>query len=125
MQTWSRGDLNSLATFSKFLDSVAVNVSVWYPLNLYTDPGGVNATTAMLAAMPRFDSVFVPGGDGGEVLPAPQFLDVVSQLAALVRSYHPSATAWVSAQQYDQDNVTELMAAMETPQVRRRRAAPR
>ena len=92
-----------------------MNVSVWYPLNYFTDPNGVNQTVAMFQTMVRLDSVFVPAGDGGEVLAPLDMLAVMEQQAGYLREYHPTATSWTNAQQYSQANFTALMAALDLP----------
>ena len=88
------------------------------PINLYTTTGGVQASEAMFQQLPRFDSLFVPGGDGGEVLAPAQFVATVGNLTKLMRTYHPSASVWVSAQDYSMANLTAFMGVVARPDVR-------
>lgn len=56
-------------------------------MDLFTSPGGLNNTEALFSSMTRLDSVFVPGGDGGEVLVPSDMLKVVSQVRDSVGLY--------------------------------------
>ena len=104
-----------MAAYSKLLDSLAMNVSVWYPMNYFIDPDGVNQTVAMFKAMVGLDEVFVPAGDGSEVLAPLPMLAVIEEQAKYLALYHPSASSWVNAQQYSQENLTALMDALDEP----------
>lgn len=115
---WARGDLAKLVTYSEMLGSLGLNVSVWYPLNMWTEEGGEQRTMEMLKGMPHFDSMFVPGGDGGEVLAPVPFLKAVEGIANATRAVHPGAAVWVSAQEYSTANMTAFWNAVAQPSVR-------
>lgn len=72
----------------------------------------------MFKSMPRFDSLFVPGGDGGLVLAPAAMLAAVKNLTTLMRGYHPGASVWVSAQDYSSANLTAFMNVVAQPDVR-------
>jgi hypothetical protein len=56
-----------------------------------------------LHSIPKLDSVFMPGGDGGQLVwPA------VENLTAALRQAHPEAGTWVSAQMLDSYNLTQF-----------------
>lgn len=89
------------------------------PINLYTaSPTAAAQTEKMFASMSRFNSLFVPGGDGGEVLAPVTFLQAVQNLTSVMRRYHPTASVWVSAQDYSLANLTAFMNAVARPAVR-------
>ena len=39
---------------------------------------------------------------------------MVQDISELLRVYHPNGLMWVNAQQYSQDNLTALMAALDS-----------
>ena len=93
----------TLANFSGVVADAGLNVSFWWSSQLAAqDPA---ATRASLQAMPRVNSLFFPGGDGGDL-----DWDVVVQTAQWLREAHPAATVWVSLQEYD---AAKLAAALE------------
>jgi hypothetical protein len=54
----------------------------------------------LVRAMPRIDSLHVPGGDPGHT--APQFLfPLVAKQVEILHRYHPRAKVWISAQGFD------------------------
>jgi len=59
---------------------VGLNVSIWAP------PGNISA---LAAAMPRLDSLFFPGGDGGTLV-----WPSLAEAAAELRRHHPGAEIW-------------------------------
>jgi len=97
-------DTKNLRHWSSVLNMVDVNCSLWFPLTLFTDQKpGYNGTTKideLFRGMERLDSVFVPGGDGGSDGFDQQLLTNISKLSAVLRQKHPSATMWLSAQEY-------------------------
>ena len=73
------------------------NVSVWQGVEDLLS-SSLNRSAAGLAtsfeAMPKLDSLFFPGGDGG-TLDWPEIADV----SQVLRSIHPNSGVWVSAQE--------------------------
>jgi hypothetical protein len=89
----------ALVQFSAELQTLGMNVSMGLPLGAFTGPQGHLLAKAW-RLMPKLDSVFFPGGDGGSLV----WLGVEAASIAL-RQYHPGVQVWVSAQEY---NATEL-----------------
>ena len=67
-------------------------MSVWAGVETFARNS--TATAAVLRSMPRLDSLFYPGGDGG-VLDWPAITETAKELHAA----HPGAGVWVSAQE--------------------------
>ena len=59
-------DVRSLVEYATRLDKDGMNVSFWWSLDLFT--GNKTAATAAWCGMPRLDSIFFPGGDGGALV---------------------------------------------------------
>jgi len=84
---------DALSQFSSLTAEAGLRVSLWWPLQLSTDPV-YQDPASVFKNMPRLDSVFLPGGDGGSVS-WPGF-ELTAQLA---RASHPEAKIYVSAQE--------------------------
>lgn len=96
--------MTALSEFSRHLDNVGgVNVSFWWPC---CSTVTVQNTITALSAIPRVDSLFFPGGDGGSL-----DWDSIGQIATHLRTNHYGATVWVSAQEL---NATALNDFVET-----------
>ena len=108
------GNVSALVEWSAILDSMGLNMSVWWPVDVYARDNGVSME-ALLAKLKRLDSLFVPGGDGGLVFTPKDFFPAVEKMAALVRTYFPHASVWMSAQEYSQQNLTDFMALAADP----------
>ena len=78
-------------------DSFDLDVSLWYP----NDDLSVEETTAIRKAFfkkcPRLNVVFPPGGDPGHY-PADAFIERVKSISGALKSVHPQAEMWPSAQ---------------------------
>lgn len=104
-------DVASLVEYSKRLDQDGVNVSFWWSLDLFTT--NKSAVETAWREMPRIDSVFFPGGDGGTLV----WPDIESA-AEILHTHHPSATVWVSAQEFSDAQLTSFFKTIDTPAVR-------
>lgn len=104
-------ELNAFANFSRLLDAQGMNVSFWWPLALFT--ANLTSTEAVLRSMPRVDSVFFPGGDGGALV----WPDIATAASLLTR-VHPSASVWVSAQELSRADLRAFTAKISTAEVR-------
>ena len=58
-----QADVANLVEYATRLDHDGMNVSFWWSLSLFTD--NKTATESAWRSMPRIDSMFFPGGDGG------------------------------------------------------------
>ena len=96
--TLCEASVAALVQFSTELQQLGVNVSFGWSLAIFSEHRVLVEKAFRL--MPRVDSVFFPGGDGGSLV----WADVESA-AVTLRKYHPDAKVWVSAQEY---NATEL-----------------
>lgn len=99
-----------LVAMSEHADTIGINVSLWYPLELgnYSDPVVMARASAIwraaFALLPRLDSIFVPGGDPGGHSPDMTLMAAATQYAILIE-YHPTATMWISAQGFKLDDL--------------------
>ena len=62
--------------------------------------------------MPRIDSMFFPGGDGGALV-----WPSITAAVAVLHKYHPNATIWVSAQEIDAAGLETFFQTITTPAV--------
>jgi hypothetical protein len=77
-----------------------INVSVWDGALLTALIANRSAVAEVFQAMPKLDSVFFPGGDGGQLLwPA------IQDTSKLLRQYHSGGGVWVSAQELSSDGM--------------------
>ena len=97
----------ALANLSRAADAVGLNVSMWWPSSL-----GNSALDAAARAMPRLNSVFFPGGDGGSLV-----WQQLASAAKLLRHSHPSASVWVSAQELSADELDAFFTALSRPNI--------
>jgi hypothetical protein len=98
--------LETFLGISKLLDKYGLDCDLYYPemRKDYTDPAQFAAELKdfeeLVKAMPRADSLHVPGGDPGHTQPDVLF-PLLEQQAAILRKYHPGAPVFVSAQGFD------------------------
>ena len=104
-------DVPNLVQYATRLDKAGVNVSFWWSLSLFT--GNRTATEAAWRGMPRIDSVFFPGGDGGALV-----WPDVKAAAAVLHAHHPAAKVWVSAQEFGAADLADFFETIATPTVR-------
>jgi hypothetical protein len=97
--TLCEASVAALVQFSTELHTLGMNVSFGWSLAIFSEHRVL--VEQAFRQMPRVDSVFFPGGDGGSLV----WADVESA-AVMLRKYHPDAQVWVSAQEY---NATELV----------------
>jgi hypothetical protein len=97
--------LRMMTEVSRLADEYGLDVWIWYPAldRDYADPKTVELALRewgdVFKALPRIDSVFVPGGDPGHTRPKVLF-DLLEKQAANVKRYHPQATMWMSPQSF-------------------------
>ena len=103
--------ISELVEYSARLSAANVNVSFWWSLDIFQQHQ--NDTEAAWKAMPRIDSMFFPGGDGGALV----WPDITAAVAVL-HKYHPKATIWVSAQEVDSAGLDTFFHTITTPPVR-------
>jgi hypothetical protein len=113
--------VSELVEYSTRLNAAHMNVSFWWSLDIFQQHQA--DTEAAWKAMPRIDSVFFPGGDGGALV----WPDIAAAVAVLHR-YHPKATIWVSAQEVNATGLDAFFKTIDSPAVRHatpRHATPR
>jgi hypothetical protein len=93
--------LSGMVEFSSACAAVGgINVSVWDGALLTALIANRSAVAEVFQAMPKLDSVFFPGGDGGQLLwPA------IQDTSKLLRQYHSGGGVWVSAQELSSDGM--------------------
>lgn len=67
-------------------------------------------------AMPRLDTVFIPGGDPGNHAPA-DLLSIAGKQLSVLRESHPAATVWVGPQEWNASVLVEWFALIAEPSV--------
>jgi hypothetical protein len=101
-----------LVNYSAALAALDLNVSFWWSLDIWTN--GKNDTATAWQRMPRVDSIFFPGGDGGSLV-----WPEIEAAAAVLHRYHPNATVWVSAQEMNATALESFFKRIDSPSVRR------
>ena len=104
--------VEDLVQYSASLEALNLNVSFWWSLDIWTTRK--NETTEAWQRMPRIDSMFFPGGDGGSLV-WPEIEDAATEL----HKYHPGATIWVSAQEMNSSALDSFFATIDSPVVRK------
>ena len=104
--TLCEASVTALVRFSTELQELGMNVSMGLSLGVFSGPQGGLLQKAW-RLMPKIDSVFFPGGDGGSLV----WADVEAASAAL-REYHPHARVLVSAQEYNATELDECLAGL-------------
>jgi hypothetical protein len=104
-------EVANLIQYSKHLNDDGVNVSFWWSLDLFTNNRA--ATEQAWVGMPRVDSMFFPGGDGGALV-----WPDIEEAAGVLHKYHPDAKVWVSAQEFNASDLTTFFAKIDTAEVR-------
>jgi hypothetical protein len=97
--------LRMMTEVSRIADEYGLDVWIWYPAmdRNYADPKTVEFALKewgeVFKALPRVDTVFVPGGDPGHTQPKVLF-DLLEKQTANLNKYHPKATMWMSPQSF-------------------------
>ncbi len=114
-----RPHLEMMGEQSRICDEYGLDVWIWFPVmqDDYTAPAQIAREQEVwretLAQLPRLDAVFVPGGDPGHT-PAPVLLDLLAQLAPVVRSLHATAKIWISPQGFSQEDLDYFLEYLAT-----------
>lgn len=88
-----------LVEASRMADELDLDVSLWHPNNDgETVEQAVERRRKLYARVPRLNVVFPPGGDPGE-FPPEELVLRCREIAKALRSEHPDAQMWPSAQQ--------------------------
>jgi hypothetical protein len=106
--------LEMMIAMSQLAADYGLELWIWNPLPRrlrhakidYADTAAVDAALVawleVFRALPRIDSIFVPGGDPGNVHPD-QLLPLLERQKKLLNQYHPNAELWVSPQNFDRN----------------------
>lgn len=92
-----------MARLSRTIDEYGLDVWVWYPnmADDYSDPDTRRAELAergqLFASLHRIDHILMPSGDPGR-MELDVFFSWASDVAALLRTYHPQAKLWFAPQ---------------------------
>lgn len=78
-------------------DEFDLDVSLWYPNSEETIDEALKNRERFFSESPRIDVVFPPGGDPGE-LQADDFINRVKEISHCLKSIHPNAKMYPSAQ---------------------------
>jgi hypothetical protein len=98
--------LEMMIAMSQLADDYDLDVWIWYPvvddddLDAKTIAKALKVREAVFRKLPRIDTIFVPGGDPGEVYPD-QLFALMESLKKVLNKYHPDAQMWVSPQGFD------------------------
>ena len=111
-------DAPLIIKYSLLLDSLNLNVSMYFSLALFMTDAGYVATEAFFRNMTRINTIFVPSGDGGPDLPPEQFFSLTQNLTALLKRYHPQAEMWISTQMLSMDKLDYFYAYLNTSEAR-------
>jgi hypothetical protein len=111
--TLCEASVAALVQFSAELQKLGMNVSMGLPLDAFTGPQGHLLAKAW-RLMPKLDSVFFPGGDGGSLV-----WSGVEEASNTLRLYHPGAQVWVSAQEYNATELDDFFHVLSLPHTRK------
>jgi hypothetical protein len=98
--------LEMMIAMSQLADDYDLDVWIWYPvvddddLDAKAIAKALKVREAVFKKLPRIDTIFVPGGDPGEVYPD-QLFALMESLKKVLNKYHPDAEMWVSPQGFD------------------------
>jgi hypothetical protein len=98
--------LEMMIAMSQLADDYDLDVWIWYPvvddddLDAKAIAKALKVREAVFKKLPRIDTIFVPGGDPGEVYPD-QLFALMKSLKKVLNKYHPDAQMWVSPQGFD------------------------
>ncbi len=95
---------------SEYTQALHLRFSLWWPLTASGAPTGA----ALFATMPHLTSLFMPGGDGGPYHPPAAFFEYAAAQAQLVQRYFPTIEIWVSAQGWNDTQMTEFYDTLHT-----------
>jgi hypothetical protein len=100
--------LEMMTAMSQLADDYDLDVWIWYPVVDDDDMDekaiakALKVREEVFKKLPRIDTIFVPGGDPGEVYPD-QLFALMERLKTVLNKYHPDAQMWVSPQGFDFD----------------------
>ena len=101
LSTPSPAQLTSMVAFSETCRDAGMNVSIY--AGSESAAGNRSAMAETLRRIPQLDSVFLPGGDGGQLVwPA------IEMVTVALREAHPRAGTWVSAQMLDGNGLAQF-----------------
>jgi hypothetical protein len=106
-----RPAFETVVGISQIVDKYGLICDLYYPEMRpdYTQPAAVAAELkdfeTLVRAMPRIDSIHIPGGDPGHTPPEILF-PLVEKETQILHRYHPGAKVWVSAQGFDKERFT-------------------
>jgi hypothetical protein len=98
--------MEMMVEMSRILADYGLDVWIWFPVLAgdYKDPkwavSAAREWDEVFRKLPRIDTVFVPGGDPGDMPPA-ALMAVLEKQALSLRRTHPKAQMWVSPQNFD------------------------
>ena len=93
-------DAAPLGQLSRFLVTLDIELSLYFPLDSFVHPAGKACTDVLMKSLARCDAVFVPGGDGSTQLHPADLFALTQQLHDAVRAVHNDTKFYVSLQQY-------------------------
>jgi hypothetical protein len=98
--------LQTLSGIGQAAHKYGLDFDLYYP-QMAKDYGAAGAVAAelkafraLVAALPRIDALYVPGGDPGHT-PPDQLFPLVAREAAILRRVNPRAKVWISGQGFD------------------------
>lgn len=91
-------ELELLAKATDKADEYDLDVSVWYPNAEKDLQDALKNRAEAFSVMKRFDRLFVPGGDPGD-LPPSELFERLEKYKELLKKVHPETQNWPSAQQ--------------------------
>jgi hypothetical protein len=98
--------LEMMIAMSRLADDYDLDVWIWYPvvddddLDEKAIAKALKVREDVFKKLPRIDTIFIPGGDPGEVYPD-QLFALMERLKKVLNKYHPAAQMWVSPQGFD------------------------
>ena len=104
----SNATSEALIAISKMLAARNMNMSIWWSAAFVR--ANMNALRTLFPQMPALNSLFFPGGDGGEL----SWADIIAASDALRQGGHPSSSVWVSAQEVGAQTLEYFIAQLKS-----------
>jgi hypothetical protein len=111
--------MEMMVEMSRILAEYGLDVWIWFPVLAgdYKDPkwavSAAREWDEVFSKLPRIDTVFVPGGDPGDMPPG-TLMALLEKQAQALRRHHPKAQMWVSPQNFDAAWLEDFLNILKT-----------
>ena len=104
--------VRAISNFSRLTTSHGLGTSIWWQAALSS--AHADQLPALFASMPKIDTMFFPGGDGGSLN-----ISAIEITLAAARPHHPRMQIWISLQGLNSSLFGEACARLDSARWRR------